>query len=201
MANFQKLNFFHQNVLPTVYDDALSYEEAILKMMNQINALTEYINQFDYDEIKGELEAFKAYIDTQIQGVQGEFDKLVAANAKFEKETNATVATFQGQINLLSNRLESDIAACNKRTDDKIKQNNEVLLDEIAHNIINIKVINYFTGERVPIQDMLDYLCQFHLQNAINYAQLETRQKTVDQFIAYNMSYKDLAMNGASLIV
>jgi hypothetical protein len=48
---------------------------------------------------------------------------------------------------------------------------------------------------------MFDYLCRFHLQDAITFTELATASKTFTELAAYNMSYTDLALNGKSIIV
>ena len=86
-------------------------------------------------------------------------------------------------------------------TDVSIEQNNEYLLEEITKQSIGIKVLNPFTGEHIPIQDMIDYLSDFHMQNAILVNTVVGRNNTVNQMIAYNATCTDLAINGATIIV
>ena len=86
-------------------------------------------------------------------------------------------------------------------TDVAIEQNNDYLLEEITKQSIGIKVLNPFTGERIPIQDMIDYLSDFHMQNAILVNTVVDRNNTVNQMIAYNTTCTDLAIDGATIIV
>ena len=62
-------------------------------------------------------------------------------------------------------------------------------------------MLNPFTGERIPIQDMINYLSDFHMQNAILVNTVVGRNNTVNQMIAYNASCTDLAINGATIVV
>ena len=64
-----------------------------------------------------------------------------------------------------------------------------------------IKVINYFTGEQVSIQDMFNYLAGLHLTDAIDYDTMALRAKTYTEFANMNMTYTNLAMHGNTLYV
>ena len=48
---------------------------------------------------------------------------------------------------------------------------------------------------------MIDYLSDFHMQNAIIVNTLVGRNNTVNQMIAYNASCTDLAIDGATIVV
>ena len=78
--------------------------------------------------------------------------------------------------------------------------NNEYIVEQTTKALSTVTVLNYFTGERISIQDMFDYLAQFHLQNAITYEQIESRQKTVDFIVGLNKQVTEFVLNGGSLI-
>ena len=108
---------------------------------------------------------------------------------------------FQDQFDDYKERTTAEVLSAKAYTDVAIEQNNDYLLEEITKQSIGIKVLNPFTGERVPIQDMIDYLSDFHMQNAIKINTLKMRNNTVDQMIAYNATCTDLAINGATIVV
>lgn len=198
---------FMPKVLPLVYEDSLSYNEQVMRLLQKVNECIDYVNEIN----EKYTEEAKAYTDARFDEVKGEFDR-------YEREINAIVATFDGkyesfvaevraQLQLMradiahfDDVIRSDIAQVNARTDTAIQQNNEYLLAEIGKGIINVKVLNYFTGAYVTIQEMFDYLAGFHLENAITFNQLISRDKTYNELIAYNMSYTDLAVNGGTII-
>ena len=108
---------------------------------------------------------------------------------------------FQEQFDDYKEYTTAEVLSAKAYTDAAIEQNNVYLLDEIANQSIGIKVLNPFTGERVPIQNMIDYLSDFHMQNAILVNTLVGRNNTVNQMIAYNATCTDLSVNGATIVV
>ena len=82
-----------------------------------------------------------------------------------------------------------------------IERNNEYIFREIEDNLLaNISVINYFTGERMTIQKMFDYLASLHLENAITYNGLREKNLTYAELIAKSISYTELVKNGGALL-
>ena len=164
---------------------------------------------------EGAIEASKEYIDEQMSDITQQFDEVKSV----VNNLSTDVSICQQQIIDLAgdvDDLESDmlnrfdtiygyvdgqIIASNARTDAVIQANNNIILGTMSTYLSNIKVLNYFTGEYVTIQDMFDYLCMFHLQNSIDYSTMNSRALTYTQFNALNMTYTDLAMNGGTLYV
>ena len=98
-------------------------------------------------------------------------------------------------------KAESLFIIANNRTDLQIERNNEYIFREIEDNILaNITVINYFTGERMSVQDMFNYLASLHLQNAITYNGLRDKNLTYTELIAKSISYTELVKNGSTLL-
>ena len=96
---------------------------------------------------------------------------------------------------------ESLFIIANNRTDLQIEQNNEYIFREIEDNILtNITVINYFTGERMSVQDMFNYLASLHLQNSITYNGLRDKNLTYTELIAKSITYTELVKNGSTLL-
>jgi len=94
----------------------------------------------------------------------------------------------------------AEVVAINHRTDLAIEQNNEYILSEVGQFLSQIKVLNYFIGEYVTVQEMFDYLCSLHATDAIDVADLVSRQKDVDTLVALYMTMTQLAMNGKNII-
>ena len=98
-------------------------------------------------------------------------------------------------------KAESLFIIANDRTDLQIQRNNEYIFREIEDNLLaNISVINYFTGERMTIQDMFNYLASLHLQNAITYNGLRDKNLTYAELIAKSITYTELVKNGGTLL-
>ena len=192
-------------VLPTVFDDSLSYLELVSKLYKKLEEIIKEVNAIDKDaidaalnEMRNEIQQFEAQIQVQYQQLDAKFQ------TQYEELNNAVLdladATAQSLYDLdvkIYNLGESlkDIM------DLKIEENNEYIFQSIASEIIGIKVLNYFTGEKVTVQEMFDYLAQLHAADGIRVTELVLRQKTVDELIALNFTYTQLAMNGKNIIV
>lgn len=154
----------------------------------------------------------KIYVDEQLEFYQDQVNDVIAQFHDLEK-------LVDDSINAIDDKLLTSIEAMDKkvedvrkeaqtlfieanaRTDTLIRQNNEYIFREIEDNILsNITVINFFTGERTSVQDMFDYLAQFHLENSINYNQLAEKNITVSGLIAKRITYTELVKNGNILI-
>lgn len=165
-----------------------------------IEASKEYVNIRlaevfeDFAELSREVDDLRQYFDNQVQTLQNNY--------------NAFTNLVQQQIVLLTNRIndfdqtiKNDIIGVNALTDLKIQQNNDFILEKVAEGLVNIKVINYFTGELVTVQEMLNYLSHFHLENAISYTELADANLTYNNYVALHMTYTELAQKGKSFIL
>lgn len=153
---------------------------------------------------EGILADSKAYTDAAIAEKYGEFqqqyNELITQIDQFQAAVNNTLKGFQDQFDEYKAQTTAEVLSAKAYTDVSIKQNNEYILEEITKQSIGIKILNPFTGERITIQDMIDYLSDFHMENAILVNTLISRNNTVNQLIAYNMTCTDLALNGATII-
>lgn len=205
-------------ILPLVYDDALSYIETLYQVTNKVNEVIENVNKI----IDNSLEEAKKYTDSKIAEqletvkeavaeVHKAADEAVAEVHKvenelkqnysdFEKVVNARLVFQDNKIDTLNTNLIAGLKSANSYTDFAIKNNNAYILDEVAKGFVTLRVVNYFTGDSVTVQEMFDYLAQFHLQNAISYEQLEAAEKSYDEMLGYDQSYSNWVLNGYNII-
>lgn len=152
--------------------------------------------------------AAKAYVDEQLGEIEEQFAEL---QGNFN-QLNNNVTALNNAFNAFTTNINAQMLALRKYVDDSmsaqqqqmillIQQNNEYLLREMESYLSQIKVINYFTGEKVTIQDMFNYLAGLHLNDAINYTTMAARGKTYTQLAGLNITYTDLAMHGNTLYV
>ena len=197
-----------QPILPAVYEESLSYYESICKLIAKINELVDAVNNIKLDI----LDEANAYTDEEIRKMESRVNDAVASVIALKQEienefddfkniTNETLNEFSKKIDLLYDHVNDIVYSINARTDLVIKQNNEFIFKEIENNILkNITVLNYFTGENVSVQEMFNYLAMFHLENAMTYAMLYTKNITVDFLIGKHMTYTDLVRNGNTIL-
>lgn len=167
-------------------------------------------------ELEGRLEGIveetlkltKEYVDdrlinyqAQISEIRRDIETLYDKDAELSDEMIQQVTRLEGLISQAEQKAESLFIIANNRTDLQIERNNEYIFREIEDNILgNITVINYFTGERVTVQDMFNYLASLHLQNAITYNGLRDKNLTYTELVAKSITYTELVKNGGTLL-
>ena len=150
----------------------------------------------------------KTYVDnrlvtyqTQINDIIREIEELSQRTDTLSAHVAAEVLRLEAKILDAERKAESLFIIANNRTDLMIERNNEYIFREIEDNILaNITVINYFTGERVTVQSMFNYLASLHLQNAITYNGLRDKNLTYTELIAKSITYTELVKNGETLL-
>lgn len=192
-------------VLPTAFDDSLSYLEMVSKLYKKLEEVIAEVNAIDQeaiqqalDDMRNEIAKFEAQIQKQYNALDEKYQKLYEElNTSILELADTTAESLEELDTKIYNLGESlkDIM------DLKIEENNEYIFESIASEIIGIKVLNYFTGEKVTVQEMFDYLAQLHAMDGITVTELITRQKTVNELVALKFTYTQLAQNGKNIIV
>lgn len=197
---YQFNRFSYNPILPLVYDEALSYIETLGQFAYKLNEVVERINSVTTDAI----EQANAYTDARVNAQTDYINRSITEINQLIEQIDTEYAKFTAKINAdfakLSEDTEASINASNYRTDLKIQENNEYILSHMAEELRNIKVINFFNGDEVSVQEMFDILAAFHLQNALNYNQLYAKNNTYAQLRDYNMTYTQLVNNGNVII-
>ena len=166
------------------------------------------------DTIKADIESeVLAWVQEQLVPYEQQLNELITEVQNLERTTQETLAQYDTRITNFINQINGEIVeirtelvnsinAVNALTDLKIEQNNIYLLNEITENVGDLFVVlNPFTGETVTIQDMVDYLSAFHINDAIDYDTMATRALTYTQVDALNITYTDLTLHGNTLYV
>lgn len=150
------------------------------------------------------LDAAKAYTDDKIAA---EAERSNQANLElkqsvetairdFQNVVNGALTGFQEQLKQQDAEIDANLVAARGYTNAQIAQNNEFLMEEISKGLIDLKVLNLFTGQYVTVQEMFDYLSAFHLTGAISVAQIGNAQRTVNTVVGYRASCTDIVVNG-----
>ena len=150
----------------------------------------------------------KTYVDNRLETYQSQINNIRREIAEISQRTDTLsthvadeVLRLEYKILEAERKAESLFIIANNRTDLLIEQNNEYIFREIEDNLLsNITVINYFTGERMTVQDMFNYLASLHLQNAITYNGLRDKNLTYTELVAKSISYTELVKNGGTLL-
>ena len=182
----------------------------IIKKVKELNERVDNISE----EIAADvIPIVKEYVDTQVQEIIDEFnalkedfntlsddfDGLSQQFIDLAGDFDALVTDTENKINDLKGYIDGQIVGVNARTDAAIQANNDYILGQLSQFLAEIKVLNYFTGEYVSIQDMFDYLASLHVTDGIDYDTMAQRALTYNQYVALNITYTDLAIHGGSL--
>lgn len=186
--------------LPSIYADSLSYYEAIMQLCKAVDDSIELISQYEQN--------YKDYTDTEIAKINAQVTEqleatirtLNANNSDFQRLVNNNIVLFDARLNNLNEKIDASVVGVSDRIDLAIEQNNEYLFNELSKGLLNLKVINFFTGERVTVQAMFDYLASFHLSEGISYTGLANKNITYNELIALDISYTTLVTSGGIII-
>lgn len=174
----------------------------IKKIEEQIKTIKEEIEGEIFEWVQEQLKPFEEQLAALIEEVNNLSENVEETlNAYDERITD-----FENLVNNLIAGIRQDlvngIAATNELTDLKIEQNNTWLLNEISQNVGDLfQVLNPFTGTIMSIQEMIDYLSAFHINDAIDYDTMAARALTYNDFAALNITYTDLTLHGNTLYV
>ena len=162
--------------------------------------LTVYVNdRLAVTEAK--FAVLKADVEHELGVIEANFNLLRGQFADLDQTMNDYIDYINGRIADIQAEISADIAGVNARTDALIASNNEYLLSVMSTYLAQIKVINFFTGEQVSIQDMFNYLAGLHLTDSIDYDTMALRAKTYTDLANLNINYTNLAMHGNTLYV
>lgn len=187
-------------------------------IISEVKRLNQNMDELEERVLSAALAATKEYVDEQMLQIREDFNDLSdeVANLRLyfdqkieelDTQYDTFVVAVRNELNSMTRRIEqfeqtvqNEIIAVNALTDLKIEANNEYILDEVAKGVVNVRVLNYFTGERVTVQQMFDTLAQLHLENPISYSELAAANITYTALAALNMTYTELAIKGKSFI-
>lgn len=187
-------------------------------IISEVKRLNQNMDELEERVLAAALAATKEYVDEQMLDIRSDFNDLSdeVANlrlyfdqriADLDTQYDTFIGAVRNELNSMTRRIEefeqtvqNEIIAVNALTDLKIEANNEYILDEVARGVVNVRVLNYFTGERVTVQEMFDTLSQLHLDNPISYTELAAASITYTAYAALNMTYTELAIKGKSFI-
>lgn len=189
--DFHELNLDWVIAKITEFDKKLdNYEDTVLEKAKEY---TDSAIKESYSSLVSEFNTFKNEVTSLISGLDSRYDEFV-------NTVNYRMAITDANVLAISRKVDLVLSEANAYTNQAIINNNEYIIDQTTKALSTVTVLNYFTGARTSIQDMFDYLAQFHLQNAISVDTLVARAKTVNALISYNMTMTQLATNGATII-
>ena len=176
-------------------------------ILQELNNMDARLNGIIGDAVK----QANAYTDQQLKDFKDDFsnlqqqiytamDQLQQQQTTFISQVTASINAINSKVDKLESDLQAGIDAMQVYTDLAINSNNEYILKQIESQLIGIQVINFFTGQKVTIQQMLDTLAQYHLEDAMTYNQYAGKEVTYTQLAALSITYAQLINNGNNLV-
>ena len=187
-------------------------------IISEVKRLNQNMDDLEQRVLAAALAATKEYVDEEVSDLRTDFNNLSNEVANLRLYFDQKIVELQSQydtfvravdnsIDRLVHRIESyeeymreAIVGLNASMDVKIANNNVYILDKVAEGIVNVKVVNYFTGELVTVQDMFNTLAELHLDNPITYTEVASAAITYADLRDLNMTYTELAIKGKSFI-
>lgn len=207
VPNYRFFTANYTPILPFTYDDCLSYLETLYQFSNKLNEIIDTVNatvEYGLAEAKeytdSEIAKQQERIDEAVDEVHNVRDQIERENQEFINVVNANIALIRQDMDRFEEAMWAEVARANQYTDLAIEQNNEYILNNVKEFLGQIEVINFFTGNPIPIQGMFDFLALLHTENSITYTVLASRECDYDTLRDYHMTYTQLVMNGGSII-
>lgn len=172
-------------------------------ILTQIQAISQKVDDLE--------NASNAYTDEQIKKVKAELladmdalhDTLNKEFAALSKEFASVQASLKKDLEDMQYQLDAGLSSITPRINQAIKEYNTYIKAYINSQLIDVQVINYFTGEKVSLQTMFDTLAMFHVTNSLTYEQLAERGYTYQEMIDIckreNRTYGDIVMKSATI--
>lgn len=186
-------------ILPLTYNNSLSYYETICALIYKVNEIIAY-----FDDITGF--ATVEYVDTAINGVLGTLntvkEQLEAAIAlkldktafnEFVIEIQTSLNSIAGEISTLEHATQLNAAAI-------VATYNE-LKSYIDSQLIDIQVINPFTGETDTVQDVLNYMSNLLRTGALTAAEYDEAELTATDYDALDLTCVEYDNDGKTYIL
>lgn len=175
MDKITPFRFWCQKVLPLVYDDSLSYYEALCKFRDKLNEVIQWTNEYENEldalidekinalrnEYRAEFASYQEEIGKQLNEIQASIDSVLAkADAKIEANeawVKAKILDLLTQINLQLSIIYQVIEA--NRTWNKNYTDNSIekLIDELPI-LTDVMVRCPANGEVMGIQRCLNIM-------------------------------------------
>lgn len=184
------LNYCPPGILPLSYDESLSYYEVLCKLREKVNELIGYFNGMD-------AYATEAYVRQTVADafntIQEQLEALdQSLSREIEKKLDKTeFNTFVSELSISLNSLYDQVRELRLDTNANtaaIEENFRWLKNYIDSQLIDLEVVNPFTGITQPIQDVLNYMSNIMRDNALTAAEYDGYELTATSYDALDLT-------------
>ena len=149
-----------------------------------------------YNQVMTDIEPQLNSLRSEMTLIENSFSALRGEFAALDQEFDDFKIYVDGKLLDIQHYVDNSVANAYEYTNNQIEENNVYLLDQMQTYLSQIKVINFFTGEMISIQDMFDYLASLHTTDSLDYDTMALRAKTYTELAGFNKTYTDLVMTG-----
>lgn len=197
-SNFHDLNL--DWILQKIQEYEVRLDGIVEEAVAQANSYTDkQIAQFrsEFDELVVQVEQ---EVKNMLSTVDNAIDRLTQEQQDFIETATTQINAINERVDTLEESISASVDGMRAYTNQAILDNNEMLFDYIESALIDVHVVNYFTGQKVTIQEMFDILAQFHLQSPLTYNQFAGKEVTYAELSALNATYSELISNAGGLV-
>lgn len=144
--NLSHFKFWCQRIIPLVFDNSLSYYEALCKVSEKLNEVIDALNEYgdnlkDYvdqrynqllAEVTATINAYQAQTDSKLNGMQNQIDGI-------ESSVNDKISQLERDVDNKINQLETDVKNSIAQSEANVKQQ---IAEMTAYVTAQISIIN-----------------------------------------------------------
>ena len=184
---------FHELNLDWILETVSNLEKRVDSLKNEFLEQANKYTDEKFAEFKNDLSELEQELNTVVGELQAQY-------SEFTRVINARIQFIQNDIDDLNQKIDAEIIGANEYTNQAIAQNNDYLIEKLSETVGSLLVINFFTGEKVTIQEMFDTLAKLHIQDPLTYTEYAEKNITNENLALLNMTYTDLVLRGKQLI-
>ena len=169
----EKFRFRSIKVLPTVYEDALSYYEVLSKISYKLNEVIEQLNQYDPESVVNEVisERLAAYTNSTVvplineakASLQASIDNLNDDYYAYKRAINNQIGELNTRLTGLGISVAGIEERCNEYTDQKVA--------EVVYNLPLMP--SPLTGNDVTVFQAINELAEMLKNDSLTAAQYD----------------------------
>ena len=184
---------FHELNLDWILETVSNLEKRVDSLKNEFLEQANKYTDEKFAELKNDLSELEQELNTVVAELQEQY-------SEFTRVINARIQFIQNDINDLNKKIDAEIIGANEYTNQAIIQNNDYLIEKLSETLGSLLVINFFTGEKITIQEMFDTLAKLHIQDPLTYANYAKKNITNTNLSLLNITYTELVLKGNQLI-
>ena len=184
---------FHEMNLDWILETVSNLEKRVDSLKTEFLEQANKYTDEKIAELKNDLSELEQELNTVVAELQEQY-------SEFTGVINARIQFIQNDIDSLNQKIDAEIIGANEYTNQAIIQNNDYLIEKLSETLGSLLVINFFTGEKITIQEMFDTLAKLHIQDPLTYTEYAEKNITNENLVLLNMTYTDLVLRGKQLI-